>query len=117
MSDYARRWASFYQRHSANGVPVSLRSVLSRRQAEIACLVADGFHKKAIAAMVDLEPQTVRLYVGKIYKRLGLTPDPDRTREAQITEYVVKCWAKDDECQQDVENFNISTSARESSAA
>lgn len=49
-----------------------LLSLLTPREFEVALLVADGQEAKAIARRLRISFHTVRVYVGRIYAKLGL---------------------------------------------
>lgn len=49
-----------------------LLTVLTPRELEVALLVADGKETKAIARRLRISFHTVRVYVGRIYAKLGL---------------------------------------------
>lgn len=54
---------------------------LSPRQEQIARLIADGKTGKEIAAAVGIEYGTVKLYLGKLYRKLGF---PANCGSAQV---------------------------------
>lgn len=64
---------------------------LSRRQLEVAWMVADGMSDKAVAQALDVNPRTVRTYVHRIAARLDL--NRSRNIRTQITALVVLAWA------------------------
>lgn len=65
---------------------------LSRRQRQVAQLVADGFTNKQVAAMLDLKEQTVRRYLMRIAERMEL--DRSKNVRVLITREVVFAWAE-----------------------
>lgn len=83
-----------YSRQSANGPPKALRRKLSRRQCEVAILVADGFSNKQIGAKLGLSLETIRAYTKRIATRLQL--DRSRGLRPQITTVVIHAWAEDE---------------------
>lgn len=57
---------------------------LSRRQMEIAYLVAVGYEYTEIAAALEVHVQTVRHHCSRIYRRLGLTGGNQRVQLARM---------------------------------
>lgn len=75
--------------------PPRLARRLTRRQCEVAILVANGVCDKEIAQRLSLSPSTVPTYVKRIGKRLGL--NMQRNLRIQITRVVVFAYADVDD--------------------
>jgi NarL family two-component system response regulator LiaR len=81
-----------YAPTSPTGPPPALAERLSRRQCQVAILVADGLTNKQIASELGIAPPTVRLYISAIVKRLNL----DRQCETRvgIARAVIFAWSE-----------------------
>jgi DNA-binding NarL/FixJ family response regulator len=62
--------------------PAEPRPALSRRQRQVAALIAQGVGYKTAAVMLDIAPATVKNHLTCIYKRLDL--DPGRSPAIQL---------------------------------
>ena len=51
--------------------PPATPVLLSRREEEIACLIAKGYPNKTIAADLDISPWTVCTYIRRIFAKIG----------------------------------------------
>lgn len=58
---------------SATAAPATLDHLLSRRQLEVVCLVAEGLSNKAIGLRMGLSDKTVKNHISRILAKLGLT--------------------------------------------
>lgn len=81
-----------YAPRSPDSPPPALVERLSRRQCEVAILVADGVCDKGIAERLGLSPSTIPTYVKRIAKKLNL--DPRWNLRIQITRVVVFAFAE-----------------------
>lgn len=75
--------------------PPRLACRLTRRQCEVAILLANGVSDKDIAFRLELAPSTIPTYVKRIGKRLGL--NLQRNLRIQITRVVVFAYADVDD--------------------
>ncbi len=70
-----------------------IRDVLSRRQFEVFTLIGEGNTNRQIADALSMSPNTVKLHVSAILKRLGLS---SRTQAAVLASKVRKVGEKSD---------------------
>lgn len=90
----ARTRIGLYEPTSPLGPPSWLAARLTRRQCEIAILVADGYSYKEVGARLGLATVSVSTTVRRIGKKLGL--DPHRDYRIQLTRTVALAYAEDD---------------------
>lgn len=83
---------SSYDPMSPLGPPPGLAAVLSRRQCEVAILVADGYCDKEIAKRLGISNSSIPTYVKRIARKLGC--DEFRNSRIQITRAVIMAWAE-----------------------
>lgn len=95
VSVIAARSLCQYTRYAPLGPPPALSARLSRRQAEIALLIADGHCDKDISNRLGIATVSIRTYVRRIAKALELN-DAMNVR-IQITRVVIDAWAEADE--------------------
>jgi DNA-binding NarL/FixJ family response regulator len=67
-----RSW-NFTEPSIADGLSVSVRSTLTRREVEIAHLVSQGLPNKTVASQLGLEVGTVKIHLHKIFRKLGIS--------------------------------------------
>ena len=87
----ATRSIGLYAPTSPTGPPPALVERLSRRQCQVAILVADGKTNKQIAAELGITPETVRTYVKRVITRLEITEGEPRV---MIARHVIFAWAE-----------------------
>lgn len=66
-------------------VPVGCRPRLSRREREIAVLVAEGLHNREIGEKLDIRAATVAAHLQRVFRKLGVTG------RASVARYVLLC--------------------------
>jgi DNA-binding CsgD family transcriptional regulator len=54
---------------------------LSRRQRQVLQYIVQGCHNKTIAHLLGIQPVTVKMHVGRLFKKLGVT---NRTKAAVL---------------------------------
>lgn len=66
-------------------VPVGCRPRLSKREGQIAVLVAEGLHNREIGEKLDISSATVAAHLQRIFRKL------DVTSRASVARYVLLC--------------------------
>ncbi|CAM5509791.1 helix-turn-helix transcriptional regulator [Streptomyces afghaniensis] len=59
---------------------------LSRRQAEIVALIAEGYSGKEIARILRMSPKTVESHMQRLFDRYGV-----RSRAAIVAKWLTNC--------------------------
>jgi len=65
--------------------PSDRLSTLSRRERQVLALIAEGLSNSAIARRLDVTHRTVAVYIGRIFKKLGLERSDDDHRRVCAT--------------------------------
>jgi DNA-binding NarL/FixJ family response regulator len=74
---------------------LAIEDKLTKREMQIAALIAEGYEYREIGRMLGRSPQTVKNQTGSIYSKLGLK-DPKRRPSILLTRMVVREQMEDE---------------------